>query len=131
MKIKSYLHLYTEDVSLSKAFYKNIGLKILDDYSNEEGFCLQLSTTSFVMILEKSHFQSFHKNLILSHRDQHNSFLSLQLSSKKQVDSLMKKVIKHGGFETDQAVENDHLYYRSFKDIDSHQFEVFVYNKIE
>jgi predicted lactoylglutathione lyase len=107
-------------------FYSKIGLKIVEDYSNEQGFCIELSKYSYVMILEKSHFQFFHPDLSLSTLDTHSSFLSLEMSSKEHVDRFMKKVIKHGGIETDTAVDNDDVYYRSFKDLDFHQFEVFI-----
>ena len=126
MKIKSYLHLFTEDVKKSRSFFEKSGFKIIDDYSNEHGFCIEFTKYGYLMMLEKSHFQSFHKELNLADKDTHSSFLSIELGSKEQVDRLMKRVIKHGAIETDHAVDDDWVYYRSFKDLDMHQFEVFI-----
>ncbi|MBU1143645.1 MAG: hypothetical protein KKH92_08390 [Firmicutes bacterium] len=127
LKMKGYLHLYTEDVKRSKKFYHDVGFIILEDYSNEQGFCVQISKDTFIMILEKSHFQFFHPNLSLAKLDTHSSFFSLEVESKEEVDQLIEKVVKHGGMETDHAVDDEWVYYRSYKDIDMHQFEVFIF----
>jgi uncharacterized protein len=126
MKIKSYLHLFTEDVVRSRNFFFKSGFKIIDEYSNEHGFCIEFTKYGYLMMLEKSHFQSFHPMLKLADQDTHSSFLSIELNSMEQVDRLMKRVIKNGAIETDQSVDDDWVYYRSFKDLDMHQFEVFI-----
>jgi len=126
MKIKSYLHLFTKDVARSRKFFEKSGFKIIDEYSNDQGFCIEFSKYGYLMMLEKSHFQFFHKELSLSDEDIHSSFLSIELKSIEQVDRLMKRVIKNGAIETDSAVDDDWVYYRSFKDLDMHQFEVFI-----
>ena len=97
MKVITYTHLYTENVPVSRAFFTKIGLKIKDDYSNEQGFCVELNKSSYLMVLEKSHFLSFHPTLILAHRDVHSSFTSLEMKSIEHVDRFMKKVINHVG----------------------------------
>ena len=125
--MKGYLHLYTEDVIRSRNFFANIGFRILEDYSNDKGFCIEVSKSTYIMILEKSHFQFFHPNLDLAKNDTHSSFFSFELSSKEKVDRLIKRVVQHGGIETDHAVDDEWVYYRSFKDLDMHQFEVFVF----
>jgi hypothetical protein len=125
MKVNTYTHLYTENVPVSRAFFTKIGLSIKDDYSNEQGFCVEFNKNSYLMVLEKSHFLSFHPTLILAQKDVHSSFISLEMKSIEHVDKFMKKVIKHGGIETEKAHDDEWVYYRSFKDIDKHQFEVF------
>jgi len=125
MKVNTYTHLFTENVPVSRAFFTKIGLTIKDDYSNEQGFCVEFNKNSYLMVLEKSHFLSFHPTLILVQKDVHSSFISLEMKSIEHVDKFMKKVIKYGGIETEKAHDDDWVYYRSFKDIDKHQFEVF------
>ena len=125
MKIDSYIHLFTENIVELRKFFTKIGLKIKEDYSNENLLCVELNKHSYVMVLEKSRFQAFHPTLKLAQNDVHSHFISLQQKSIEHVDRLMKKVIKNGGVETEKATEDEWVYYRSFKDIDQHQFEVF------
>lgn len=125
MKVKTYAHVYTENVLASRKFFTNIGLNIKDDYSNEQGFCVEFNKSNYLMVLEKSHFLSFHPKLKLAPKDIHSSFISIEMKSIENVDKFMKKVLKHGGIETEKATEDEWVYYRSFKDIDLHQFEVF------
>ena len=125
MEIDSYIHLFTENIVKLRKFFTKIGLKIKEDYSNENLLCVELNKHSYLMVLEKSRFQSFHPTLKLAQNDVHSHFISLQLKSIEHVDRLMKKVIKNGGVETEKATEDEWVYYRSFKDIDQHQFEVF------
>jgi predicted lactoylglutathione lyase len=125
MKLNTYTHLYTENVAVSRDFFTKIGLTIKDDYSNEQGFCVEFNKNSYLMVLEKPHLLSFHPTLNLAPNDVHSSFISLEMKSIEHVDRFMKKVIKHGGIETEKAHEDEWVYYRSFKDIDKHQFEVF------
>lgn len=125
MKVDSFIHLFTENVAASKMFFSNIGLKIKEDYSNEQGFCIELNKHSYLMVLAQSRFQSFHPTLKIGHNDVQSTFISLQMKRIQDVDTLMKKVLKYGGVETEKATEDEWVYYRSFKDIDQHQFEVF------
>lgn len=125
MKVITYTHLYTENVSASRNFYTLIGLTIKDEYSNDQGFCVEFNKYSYLMVLEKNHFQSFHPTLKLSQKDVHSSFISLEMKSIGHVDKFMKKVLKYGGTETEKASDTEWVYYRSFKDLDQHQFEVF------
>lgn len=125
MKVNTYTHLYTENVPASRNFFTKIGLTIKDDYSNEQGFCVEFNKSAYLMVLEKSHFLSFHPKLKLAQQDVHSSFISLEMKSIEHVDKFMKKVLKNGGIETEKASDDEWVYYRSFKDLDLHQFEVF------
>jgi hypothetical protein len=125
MKIDSYIHLFTENIVELRKFYTKIGLKVKEDYSNEHVLCVELNKHSYLMVLEQSRFQSFHPTLKLAQNDVHSHFISLQLKSIEHVDQFMKKVVINGGVETEKATEDEWVYYRSFKDIDQHQFEVF------
>lgn len=125
MKVKTYTHLYTDDVPASRNFFAQIGLTIKADYSNEQGFCVEFNKNTYLMVLIKSHFQSFHPKLKLAQNDVHSSFISIEMRSIEHVDKFMEKVLKNGGIETEKASDDEWVYYRSFKDLDLHQFEVF------
>lgn len=125
MKVNTYTHLYTDNVPASRNFFTKIGLKIKYAYSNEQGFCVEFNRNTYLMVLEKSHFQSFHPKLKLAQKDVHNSFISIEMKSIEHVDKFMNKVLKNGGIETEKASDDEWVYYRSFKDLDLHQFEVF------
>jgi len=125
MKVNTYTHLYTENVVTSRNFFTKIGLTIKEDYSNEQGFCVEFNKNSYLMVLEKSHFLSFHPSLNLAQKDVHSSFISIEMRSIEHVDKFMKKVLKNGGIETEKTFDDEWVYYRSFKDLDLHQFEVF------
>lgn len=129
MEIKTYTHLFTENLTTSKSFFTNIGLTIKEDYSYDQGFCVEFNNHSYLFVLEKSRFLSFHPILKLAQQDVHSSFISLEVKSKDEVDKIMQKVIEHGGVETEKPTEDEWVYYRSFKDVDFHQFEVFFMKK--
>ncbi|MCV2231429.1 VOC family protein [Paracholeplasma manati] len=130
MVTNTFLNLETKDVTLSRSFFTHIGFSINEQYSDESGICVVINDTTYLMVMNKDKFRGFTLSETPNSFNQTEIIISFQLNSKAAVDTLLDKVKAAKGGEFGQATENDFMYYRSFRDLDGHRFEVFFFKPL-
>lgn len=124
---QTFLNLETQNVSQARTFFTHIGFTINEQYSDESGICVVINETTFLMVMNKEKFRGFTLSETPNSFNQTEVIISFQLESKSEVDELLSKVKEAKGGEFGKATDNDFMYYRAFRDLDGHRFEVFYF----
>lgn len=127
MKAKGiYVNLATSDINKTKQFFLGIGFELVEDFSDENGICIKASENIFLMLMNKAKFNDFTKLGLTNSMKDKEVILSFELDSIEAVDEITNKVVEFGGTVEDPVVY-DFMYYRVFKDLDGHHFEVLAF----
>jgi uncharacterized protein len=129
LKADAYFNLCVVDVFKARNFFEKLGFEIIEDYSDEKGFCLSINERAYLMMLDTEKFEVFAKNTVPDSFRHTEVIFSFDVGSKEKVDWIIETVIAHGGVEIGEAHEDDYMYYRSFRDLDGHHFEVMTMQK--
>lgn len=126
----TFINLETQNVAQARAFFTHVGLSINEKYSDDHGICVVINDNTFMMIMTHDRFKAF------TLADTPNSFhqteviITLQLEDKLSVDSFISKVKEAKGSEFGYPTDNEFMYYRAFRDLDGHHFEVFFFKPL-
>lgn len=121
----TFINLETQDVTLARSFFIQLGLAINEDYSDPDGICVVVNDYTYLMIMNKAKFRGFTKSETPNSFHQTEVILSFQCDSKQAVDDCLTNVKAAKGSEVGQPGDSDFMYYRAFRDLDGHRFEVF------
>lgn len=124
---QTFLNLETQDVAQARAFFTHIGFTINEQFSDDSGICVVINDSTFLMVMTKEKFRGFTLSETPNSFNQTEIIISFQLESKAEVDTLLTKVKEAKGGEFGVVTDNDFMYYRSFRDLDGHRFEVFYF----
>lgn len=119
-----FINVAVKDVKKTRHFFEGIGFTINEDYSDENGICVIFSETVGFMMMTKEKFEGFTKTTTTDSYKQREVIFSIGADSKEAVDQLLEKVIEQGGTEFGEPTDEGWMYYRAFKDLDGHHFEV-------
>lgn len=92
-----YLNLPVKDLSASVAFFTQLGFRFNPLMTNEQGTCLIVSDTLFVMLLEESFFQSFTGKPLVNAHQANEFILCLSADSRAEVDRMVDAALAAGG----------------------------------
>lgn len=125
MSRKIFISLPVTDLARSQAFYSALGFSKNPDFSDDQGSCMVLSESIFVMILTHEKWQGFTKRPI---PDPGSSEVSCAITcdSRDEVDALVTAGAAAGG-TADVNPPEDHgfMYQRTIMDPDGHIWEPF------
>lgn len=129
MKADVFVNLCVRDVKRSRDFFEKLGFEIKEEYSDDTGYCLSINERAYAMMLGLEKYMLFSKNTVVDSFKHTESIFSLDLKTPEKVDEILEKVKKLGGSEIGKASDDEYMYYRSFRDLDGHHFEVFAMKK--
>jgi predicted lactoylglutathione lyase len=118
-----FVNLVVADVAKSRAFYEALGLRINEQFSNEQAACVVLSETIYVMILERPFFQTFTALPIGAPAQSVSAIYALACADRAGVDAMMTAALAAGGTEPMPGRDMGFMYNRMFADLDGHVFE--------
>lgn len=120
-----FVNLPVTDLSKSRGFYEALGFTHNPAFSNDEGACMVLSDTIYVMILTHAKWQGFTTRPICPPGSSEVS-LALSVDSKAEVNRLVDAGAAHGG-TADVNPPEDHgfMFQRTIADPDGHIWEPF------
>lgn len=124
MATKIFVNLPVRDLNKSIEFFGKIGYKFNQQFTDEKAACMVISDDIFAMLLKEDFFKTFSKKEIVDTRKSTEVINALSADSRQEVDDLVNKAISAGGTETVEAQDMGFMYYRSFQDLDGHQWEV-------
>jgi predicted lactoylglutathione lyase len=124
MATQIFVNLPVKDLNKSKAFFEKLGYTFNPQFTNDEGACLVISDTIFVMLLVEPFFKTFIKKEIADSRKTTEVILAISAESKQKVDEIVDKALKIGGAKSNDPQDYGWMYSRSFQDPDGHLWEI-------
>jgi len=120
-----FVNLPVENLKRSVDFFSALGYQFNPNFTNEDGTCMIVSDSIFVMLLVKDFFQGFTKNPISDAHRSTEMLLALSLDSRAEVEEIVRKAVAAGATTPVEAKDHGFMYQHGFADLDGHQWEVF------
>lgn len=113
-----FVNMISRDLKVSQQFYEALGFKVNPDFSTENGLCIVVSDTIYLMVLLPEFFTSFTKDYReltdpLTHINQMNS---ISVSSKDEVDRLIENGCNNKGKVVGNTQDLGYMYSRDLQD---------------
>lgn len=125
MGTQIFINLPVTDLPKSVAFYEALGYTRNPQFSNDDGACIVVSDTIFVMLLTHAKFRVFTPKAICDTRQAVEVLLNLSCESPSQVDVLVARALAAGGSTHDEPEDLGFMYSHSFLDPDGHGWGLF------
>ena len=119
-----YVNLPVKDLERSKAFFAKLGYSFNPQFTNEQGACMVVSDSIYVMLLVEPFFQTFTKKPVADAKKTTEVLLCLSCESRAQVDELVAKAVAAGGSTPNAAQDHGFMYQHGFEDLDGHGWEL-------
>ncbi len=119
-----FINLPVEDLSKSRAFYAGLGFGFNEQFSNEQGACVVVGDSIFVMLLTKPFFATFTRKPIADAHATTEVINCLSCESREKVDELVRLAVANGGTAPRAALEHGFMYGHGFEDPDGHIWEL-------
>lgn len=126
-----FVNLPVKDLERSVDFFTQLDFNFDPLFADENARCMIIRENLYVMLLLEDYFKGFTHQAIADTTKENEIILTLLATSKAQVLELCEKAIAAGAEE--QLVENmeNFMYYRRFKDLDGHLWEIMCFNMKE
>jgi uncharacterized protein len=120
-----FINLPVADLPKSMAFFKALGFSHNPQFGGENGGCIIVSDTIFVMLCPHARFRDFTPKAICDTSKAVEVLLNLSCESREQVDGLVAKALAAGGSTYDKPEDLGFMYSHSFVDPDGHGWGLF------
>ncbi|MBP9838729.1 MAG: glyoxalase/bleomycin resistance/extradiol dioxygenase family protein [Proteobacteria bacterium] len=125
MSKQIFLNLPVADLAKSVAFFNALGFSNNPQMSGEDGACIVISDTIFVMLTTHAKFRDFTPKAICDTSKAVEVLINLSCDSREEVDSLVAKALAAGGSTYDKPEDLGFMYSHSFLDLDGHGWGIF------
>lgn len=108
-------------------FFKALGFKFNEEFTDNKGANMIISDSIFVMLLTEEFFTSFTHLGITDTSKENEAIIALQVESKDAVDELVNTALANGAEDKTTALSDEEeamMFYRRFKDLDGHLWEI-------
>jgi predicted lactoylglutathione lyase len=122
---KIFVNLPVTDLSKSVEFFTQLGFEFNPQFTDENATCMIVSDEAFVMLLVKDFFKTFTKKELCETATHTEVIVALSADSREQVDDIVDRALAAGGQPSNEPMDHDFMYGRSFQDLDGHLWEVF------
>jgi uncharacterized protein len=119
-----FVNLPIKNMERSKAFFGALGFSFNPQFTNEQGACMVVSDSIYVMLLTESFFQSFTKKPVADARESTEVIVCLSCDSRAEVDEFVKKARDAGGKVPNAPQDHGFMYGHGFEDLDGHIWEL-------
>jgi predicted lactoylglutathione lyase len=120
-----FVNLPIKDMARSQAFFKALGLSFNQQFTNEQGACLEIGDNIYAMLLVEPFFQGFTKLPISDAKKATEVLIALSCDSRADVDATVAKAVAAGATTPNAPQDHGFMYQHGFADLDGHQWEVF------
>lgn len=125
MSTMIFVNLPVESLQRSREFYEALGYSINPMFSDENGACVVLSDTIYVMLLTREFFGSFIPSHAVADPSQAiGAQYALSMESREDADALVERAVAAGGTSFERR-DLGFMYSRAFADPDGHYWEPF------
>lgn len=122
-----FVNLSVKDLTKSMNFFKALGFKFNEEFTDNKGANMIISDSIFVMLLTEEFFTSFTHLGITDTSKENEAIIALQVKSKDAVDELVNTALANGAEDKTTALSDEEeamMFYRRFKDLDGHLWEI-------
>lgn len=130
MNKQIFVNLPVKDLPRSREFFGKLGYTFNPQFSNDQGACMVVSDTIFVMLLTEEFFRTFTKKPVADAKKSTEVLVCLSCESRAEVDGLVSKARAAGGAVPNPVQDQGFMYGHGFEDLDGHLWEV-VYMDME
>ena len=124
MSRQIFVNLPIRDMERSQEFFRALGFSFNPQFTNEQGACMVVSESIYVMLLVEPFFQTFTKKRIADTRETTEVLVCLSCESRAEVDELVKKALAAGGTAPRPPQDHGFMYGHGFEDLDGHVWEL-------
>jgi hypothetical protein len=125
MSKQIFLNLPVSDLAKSMAFFKALGFANNPQFTGDNGACMVISDTIFVMLCPQDRFRDFTPKAICDTSKAVEVLINLSCESREEVDGLVAKALAAGGSTYDKPEDLGFMYSHSFLDLDGHGWGLF------
>jgi len=120
-----FVNLPIKDMVRSQAFFRSLGFTFNPQFTNEQGACMVVSDSIFVMLLVEPFFQGFTNKPVADATKVTEVLIALDCASRGEVDAMVRKAVAAGATTPMKAQDHGFMYQHGFTDLDGHMWEVF------
>jgi len=124
MQRQIFVNLPIKNMEKSKAFFAALGFGFNPQFTNDQGACMVVSDTIFVMLLVEPFFQTFIKKPIVDATKATEVLVCLSCESRAEVDEFVAKARAAGGTVPNAPQDHGFMYGHGFEDLDGHIWEL-------
>jgi uncharacterized protein len=124
MSRQIFVNLPIKHMERSKAFFGALGFSFNPQFTNEQGACMVVSDSIYVMLLVEPFFQTFTKKQIADAGKTTEVLICLSCESRAEVDELVRKAVAAGGSTPNAPQDHGFMYGHGFQDLDGHIWEL-------
>jgi len=124
MSRQIYVNLPIKNMERSKAFFGALGFSFNPQFTNEQGACMVITETIYVMLLVEPFFQTFTKKQIADAGKTTEVLICLSCASRAEVDELVRKAIAASASTPNAPQDHGFMYGHGFQDLDGHIWEL-------
>jgi predicted lactoylglutathione lyase len=124
MSRQIFVNLPIKNIERSKAFFGALGFSFNPQFTSEQGACVVISDTIYVMLLVEPFFQTFTKKPIADAARTTEVLVCLSCASRAEVDDLVRKAVAAGGSTPNAPQDHGFMYGHGFQDLDGHIWEL-------
>ena len=119
-----FINLAVKDLNKSVTFFTKLGYQFNPQFTNEQGTCMIVSDTIFVMLLVEPFFKTFTQKEICDAKKYTEVLIALSAESRAKVDEMVNTAVAAGGTTYSKAQDHGWMYQWAFADLDGHQWEI-------
>lgn len=124
MHSQIYVNLPVKDLPRTREFFSSLGFTFNPQFSNEQGACMVVSDSIYVMLLTEAFFQTFTHKPIADANKVTEVLTCLSCDSREHVDELVAKAVAAGGKAPRAPQDHGFMYGHGFEDLDGHIWEL-------
>lgn len=124
MSRKIFVNLPVNDLGASMGFFKELGFRFDQRFTDENAACLVISDDIYAMLLTEPFFRRFTRKEVADAKRSTEAIVSLGVDSRQQVDELVDRAFSAGAAPANDTDDQEFMYVRGFQDLDGHLWEV-------
>jgi len=110
MSKQIYLNLPVADLAKSLVFFKALGFENNPQFTSDEGACIIISDSIFVMLCTQKRFRDFTPKEICDTSKAVEVLINLSVESKEEVDRIVASALAAGGSTYDKPEDLGFMY---------------------
>lgn len=119
-----FINLPVRELSVSRAFFEQLGFSIEPRYTGDENACIVLGPTIFAMLHAPGSLARFDPRPLADARATATAIYALGVDGREEVDAIADRAIPAGGSAAREPEDLGFMYLRSFHDPDGYLWEV-------
>lgn len=122
---KLFVNIPVDNLQRSIEFFETLGFAFNPQFTDATSTCMLVGEDAYFMLMTSERFKGFSKRPISDRSRETNALFAISVSSREEVDAMVKRAIAAGGSEAVDPVDHGFMYGWSFRDPDGHHWEVF------